>query len=92
MAANSTAATLIGYAISSYPVSPITASITVVALALICWRMMASGLDPREPPEAISKIPFVGHLIGMFIYQIEYLEMLRSVVYSLAHFRFLQDQ
>jgi hypothetical protein len=52
-------------------------SIAVIALALFLWRFSASGLDPREPPEAISKIPVIGHLIGMLKYEIHYLEILK---------------
>lgn len=61
----------------SYAVSPFTASIAVIALALLLWRLSASGSDPREPPEAVSNIPFIGHLIGMLKYQIHYLEILK---------------
>jgi hypothetical protein len=61
----------------SYAVSPITVSVAVVALALFLWRFSASGLDPREPPEAVSKIPFIGHLIGMLKHENYYFEILK---------------
>lgn len=61
----------------SYVVSPLTVSVAVVASALFIWRLMASGLDPREPPEAVSKIPLFGHFLGMLKHQIHYMEILR---------------
>jgi hypothetical protein len=61
----------------SYAVSPFTVSVAIVALALFLWRLLASGLDPREPPEAVSKIPFIGHSIGMLKHQIHYFEILK---------------
>lgn len=75
MASNSTMDTLVER--GSYGVSPLTVSTAVIGLVLFLWRFSASALDPREPPEAISKIPVIGHLIGMLKYQIHYLEILK---------------
>jgi hypothetical protein len=62
---------------TGYGVSLFTASIAVAALALFLWKFSAPALDPREPPEVHSKIPVIGHLIGMLKYQIHYLEILK---------------
>jgi hypothetical protein len=75
MASNATTDSFVNR--GSYAVSPFTVSVAVVALALFLWRFSASGLDPREPPEAVSKIPFIGHLIGMLKHQIHYFEILK---------------
>jgi hypothetical protein len=75
MASDSTMETLVER--GSYGVSPLTVSVAVIALAIFLWRFSASGLDPREPPEAISKIPVIGHLIGMLKYEIHYFEILK---------------
>lgn len=48
-----------------------------VGLALLCWQFLSPGLDAREPPEAKSSIPFVGHLLGMLWYKAEYVTVLR---------------
>ena len=48
-----------------------------VALVALCWHFLFAGLDPREPPEVRSSIPFVGHLFGMLWYKAEYVTVLR---------------
>jgi hypothetical protein len=48
----------------------------VVGLPLLCWGLLFAGLDPREPPEVRSNIPF-GHLLGMLWYKAEYVTILR---------------
>jgi hypothetical protein len=75
MASNQTLDTIVDQ--GRYAVSPFTVSVGLVTLALFLWRLSLSGLDPREPPEAVSRIPFIGHIIGMLRYQIQYLEILR---------------
>jgi hypothetical protein len=45
-------------------------------LVLLCWQFAFTGLDPREPPEVKSSIPF-GHLLGMLWYKAEYVPILR---------------
>jgi hypothetical protein len=44
---------------------------------LLCWRLWPSSLDPQEPPLVPSKVPFIGHAIGMLRQQQRYLEALR---------------
>jgi hypothetical protein len=36
-----------------------------------------SATDNREPPVLKSKVPFIGHLIGMLRWQVGYMQMLR---------------
>lgn len=62
---------------SSFSGSFLTILLAFAALSLFYWSMTASDLDPREPPLAKSKIPFIGHLIGMLRYQIKYMEMIK---------------
>lgn len=50
--------------------------ILFVAIA-VCWRLLYSPTDPREPPPIKSTIPVVGHIIGTFRYKMKYFEMLR---------------
>jgi hypothetical protein len=55
----------------------LTVSAFTALAILLCWRLWPSSLDPREPPIAPSKIPFIGHAIGMLRRQQRYLEALR---------------
>lgn len=45
----------------------------------------SNNRDPREPPLVKSKIPYIGHLLGMIIYQADYLQMLAFVSPPLPH-------
>lgn len=53
--------------------NPILSSCLAVALALY---VLGNALSPRndlaEPPLVAHQIPFVGHLLGIFIYGINY--------------------
>jgi hypothetical protein len=51
----------------------------IAVVILLYWRLLPSSLDPREPPLVTSKIPFIGHAIGMLRKQQRYLEALRYV-------------
>ena len=61
--------------------SPILIAIVVGILSVLflLWRKADVSLDPDEPPIALSRIPFIGHIIGLMRYQIEYFETLWSV-------------
>jgi hypothetical protein len=56
---------------------PIIISLVVAALGLVYWRLTLSRIDPREPPEVPAKIPFIGHMVGMLTYHIDYFAMLK---------------
>ena len=45
----------------------------------LLWRKVDVSLDSREPPIALSRLPFFGHILGMIRYQLGYFETLRSV-------------
>jgi hypothetical protein len=54
--------------------------------AVMAFNRTESGKDRRfepiktrgqEPPELESRIPFIGHLIGMLRWQVGYMQMLR---------------
>jgi hypothetical protein len=61
---------------------PVLIAIVVGILSglFLLWRKADVSLDPDEPPIALPKIPFIGHILGMIRYQIGYFEMLRSVI------------
>jgi hypothetical protein len=51
----------------------------VILLSLILFfitRLSSPPMDPREPPLVKSKVPIIGHVIGLFQYQVDYLHML----------------
>lgn len=60
--------------------SPLLVSGLVAGLVFVCWQFFFTALDPREPPEVRSSIPFVGHLLGMLWYKAEYVTVLRQVL------------
>jgi hypothetical protein len=49
----------------------------LLAVIALCWRLLSSSIDPREPPYIKPLIPTVGHVIGIFRHKMEYFEMLR---------------
>jgi hypothetical protein len=49
----------------------------LVAVIALCWLLLSSPTDPREPQSIKPTIPIVGHVIGTFRYKMEYFEMLR---------------
>jgi hypothetical protein len=57
-------------------ISPLIVLSIATGLVLLCWQFAFMGLDPREPPEVKSSIPF-GHLFGMLWYKAEYVTILR---------------
>ncbi len=60
---------------------PVIIAIAVGILSglFLLWRKADVSLDPDEPPITLSKIPFIGHILGMMRHQIGYFEILRSV-------------
>lgn len=57
--------------------------LVVAALSLLLSRYVGVKMDPREPPLKTPTIPYVGHLIGMLTYQIEYIQGLMYVPHLL---------
>jgi len=57
----------------------IAIAVGIISGLFLLWRKADVSLDPREPPIALSRIPFLGHILGMIWYQTEYFEILRSV-------------
>jgi hypothetical protein len=53
--------------------------IGVLTGLFLLWRKSDVSLDPQEPPIALSKLPFIGHIYGMMRYQLGYFEMMRSI-------------
>lgn len=50
--------------------------VAVATLYAITYQLSTRKLDPREPPIIASKIPYVGHLLGMAIYGSRYIKTL----------------
>ena len=46
------------------------------AILLVCWQRLSVKLDPREPPLLKPKLPYIGHIIGIFRHEIFYFNML----------------
>jgi hypothetical protein len=66
--------------------SAISIAVPTVAtvVALLSWLLWPTSLDPREPPLVNSRIPFVGHLIGILWYHQRYYEVLRYIRFYLG--------
>lgn len=50
--------------------------LAVAAVLLVCWQRLSVNLDPREPPLLKPKIPYIGHIIGLFKHHTAYFTML----------------
>jgi len=57
--------------------------IGILSGLFLLWRKSDVSLDPQEPPIALSKLPFIGHILGMMRYQLGYFEILRSIAISM---------
>lgn len=57
----------------------IVIAVGILSGLFLLWRMADVSLDSREPPIVLSKLPFIGHILGMMRYQVGYFEILRSV-------------
>jgi hypothetical protein len=57
----------------------IAIAVGILSVLFFLWRKADASLDPDEPPIALSRIPFIGHILGLVRYQIGYFENLRSV-------------
>lgn len=57
----------------------IAITVGILSVLFLLWRTADVSLDPDEPPIALSRIPFVGHILGLMRYQVGYFEILRSV-------------
>ncbi|KAK4034180.1 cytochrome P450 [Parachaetomium inaequale] len=51
---------------------PITAIAIAAVVALLVLHAVGPRVDPREPPVVKSRVPFLGHIIGMFQQQAGY--------------------
>jgi hypothetical protein len=54
-------------------------AILLVAGFLVSWRWGSSTANAKEPHILPSKIPIIGHILGIMQHQAEYLQMLRLV-------------
>lgn len=63
-------------ALASHIILSICLGILTTLLSTV-WFVERFGMDKQEPPRAPSKIPIIGHLIGIRKHDIRYLEVLR---------------
>jgi cytochrome P450 len=54
----------------------ITIGVGIMLMLYYSIVVAGDGLDPKEPPIVRAKIPFIGHIIGMWRHQTHYLENL----------------
>lgn len=52
----------------------------LVGLAFIAQYATSKETDPREPPVLNPTIPFIGHIINLALYQMQYLENITYVL------------
>jgi len=87
-------ATILGPAKDSATIS-LVLTIVVTGVVLLVWRVADVQIDAQEPPIVISRIPLIGHVVGMMRYQVGYFEMLRLVTAEISQSftsRFQADQ
>lgn len=46
--------------------------LAVIAVLLLIRQRLALDLDPREPPILKPRVPYIGHIIGLFTYHTGY--------------------
>jgi hypothetical protein len=54
------------------------AATSFIAVAVISWLWINQSSDPKEPPQLYSKLPIIGHLLGMLHHEAEYFVTLRQ--------------
>lgn len=53
--------------------------LSTVAFLLLCERFIAAKHQAREPPLVRQRIPYVGHVAGLFLHGMKYFEFTRYV-------------
>jgi hypothetical protein len=56
----------------------LVAGIFLGAMLLVCLSAFSPRMDPQEPPSIKPGIPFIGHVVGIFRYQVHYFDMLNA--------------
>jgi hypothetical protein len=51
--------------------------LSIVVLLVVYVQLKGDGMDPREPPIANPKVPWIGHLLGMKRHQFGYFSILQ---------------
>lgn len=54
----------------------ILSSILLLSIVSLLYRQLLSTRDPREPPIVASRVPVVGHLLGLIKHDAEYFGIL----------------
>lgn len=50
-----------------------------IASLLLCERLINAKHQAREPPLVRQRIPYVGHVAGLFLHGMKYFEFMRYV-------------
>lgn len=56
--------------------SPLWIIAVVAALAVMCLNVLTISKTPMSPPVAPQRLPLIGHLVGMIVYQGGYMKSL----------------
>jgi len=51
----------------------------ISVVIIIVRRLLRVDYDPREPPLVPQRIPYIGHVIGMFRHGANYFEIIKYV-------------
>jgi hypothetical protein len=74
----------ISIALASFSTFTLATAVIVFAI-LIALYFGKDAIDSKEPPLAPTGIPFIGHLIGIIRYQVQYFNILRLARNKLVH-------
>lgn len=60
------------------PISPVSLTAIALIVAFVLLWQWTERRDPREPPYIRSKIPFIGHVLGMIRYGGKYFQLVNE--------------
>lgn len=58
---------------------PCIAIIATLISVMVLIRLLVLDLDPREPPFVNSRVPFIGHIVGLLVHSTEYFSKIKQV-------------
>lgn len=53
------------------------AIIATLSLLVVFMRLSVPNLDPREPPLLKSRVPFIGHTVGLLAHSADYFSKIK---------------
>ena len=48
--------------------------LAVAAVGILCYQRLSVHVDPQEPPVLKPTIPYIGHIIGLLRYRVEFFD------------------